>query len=137
MASTDPKFPASEWYRLIPQSIFTLNILINSRVNPKLSAHVYLHSNFEFSDKPLTTPGTRVLGHSEYATQKTWACHGEDGCYIEPSLVRYHCVKWYLPSANAIRDFDTVKFFPTQIYFPYITPDYYLNHSAKDILSIL
>ena len=65
-ASTDLKFPASEWDSLIPQAVLTLNILLNSRVNPKLSSHSYLQLNFYFNATPFASPGTRVLIHSKY-----------------------------------------------------------------------
>ena len=45
--------------------------------------------------------------------------------------------KCYVPSTNFIRDVDTVKFFPTHIPLPYISPDNYLNQSATDILTTL
>ena len=37
LATTHPNFPISEWDKLLPQTIITLNLLRNSRVNPKLS----------------------------------------------------------------------------------------------------
>ena len=76
---TDPKFPASEWDSIIPQAILILNILRNSRVNPKLPAHTYLHGNFYFNATPLAPPGTIVLIHSKSIQQKTWSPHGEYG----------------------------------------------------------
>ena len=39
LASTDPKFPLSEWDRLIPQDNITLNLLHSAQTNPALSAH--------------------------------------------------------------------------------------------------
>ena len=35
---------------------------------------------------------------------KILAAHVEDGWYIGPSLEHYRCVKFYLPSTNAILD---------------------------------
>ena len=63
LASTDPKFPASERDCLIQQSVITLNIFHNSLLNPKLSSHAYLHSNLEFNATPLAPLVTRVLVH--------------------------------------------------------------------------
>ena len=53
LTSTDTKFPASEWDRLIPKSVLTLNIFRNSRVNHNLSAHAYLLGNVDFNATPL------------------------------------------------------------------------------------
>ena len=67
---TDPKLPASEWYRLIPQDVINLNILFNSRVNYKLSAHSYFHVNFDFNTTPLAPLGTISLIHSKLSHEK-------------------------------------------------------------------
>ena len=61
LASVNPIFPIAEWDRLIPQVILTLNLLRTARVNPKLSAHVYLFGEFNFNATPLALPGTKVL----------------------------------------------------------------------------
>ena len=136
LPSTNPKFPTSEWDCLIPQAVITLNLLRNSRVNPNLSYHEYINNNFDFNATPLATPGTRVLIDSRSTTRKTWAAHREDGCYIGTSLKNYCCIKFYVPSTNTIQNVDTVKKF-TQIPFPAVTLDYYLNQSATDIIAIL
>ena len=39
LATTDPKFPLSEWDQLIQQANITLNLLRTASVNPKLSAY--------------------------------------------------------------------------------------------------
>ena len=63
LASTDPKFPSYKWDLLIPKAVLNLNILRNSRVNPKLSAYAYIHGNLDFNDTQLDAPGTRDLIH--------------------------------------------------------------------------
>ena len=49
LATVNTKFPIHEWDRLLPQALLTLNLLRNSRVNPKLSAWTYLHGIFDFN----------------------------------------------------------------------------------------
>jgi hypothetical protein len=46
--STDTKFPIHLWDRLIPNTVITLNLLRQSRINPKLSAHAQLHGIFDY-----------------------------------------------------------------------------------------
>ena len=53
LAAMDPNYPLSEWDRMIPQSNITLNLLRTARVNPKLSAHAYIHGNFNFNATPM------------------------------------------------------------------------------------
>jgi hypothetical protein len=63
LATADPAYPVAEWDRLLPQAVLTLNLLRNSRVNPKLSAYAYLFGNFNFNKTPLAPPGTKVIVH--------------------------------------------------------------------------
>jgi hypothetical protein len=65
LATADPNFPIAEWDRLIPQAVLTLNLLRNSRINPKLSAYAFLFGNFNFNKKPLAPPGTKVVVHKK------------------------------------------------------------------------
>jgi hypothetical protein len=39
LCSVDPSFPLHLWDRLLPQVTITLNLLIQSRINPMVSAH--------------------------------------------------------------------------------------------------
>jgi hypothetical protein len=82
LATCDPDFPISEWDRILPQAELTLNLLRSSRVNPKLSAHAYLHGNFDFNKTLLATrhestcpPKTRpatLLGLSRHLRMVHW-----------------------------------------------------------------
>ena len=63
LASCDPGFPLSEWDRLIPQAVLTINLLHPARLNLKLSAHTYFFGNFDFNRSPLAPPGTRAVVH--------------------------------------------------------------------------
>ena len=56
LALVDPDFPLSQWDRLLPQAVMTLNMLRASRINPKLSAYSYLFGEFDFNATPLAPP---------------------------------------------------------------------------------
>ena len=43
LASVSPKMPMHLWCRLLPQAFLTLNLMRQSRINPKLSAYAQLH----------------------------------------------------------------------------------------------
>ena len=58
LASCDPDFPIREWDRLLDQAELTLNLMRNSRLNPKLSAYAQLFGNFDFNATPIAPPGT-------------------------------------------------------------------------------
>ena len=79
MCTVDPAFPKQEWDRLIFHSYITMNLLRNSRANPKLSSYAYLHGNFDFNKTPLAPPGTKVVVHSKPNNRASWDPHGIEG----------------------------------------------------------
>jgi len=76
IATCDPAYPLREWDRLLPQAELTLNLLRNSRLNPKLSAWAYLFGNFDFNKCPLLPPGTKIILHAKPGKRASWAFHG-------------------------------------------------------------
>ena len=85
-STTDPNFPVSEWDQLLDQATITLNLLRQSRVNPKLSAYAYLFGNYAFNCFPMAPPVTRVVVHDKPNQRASWAHHGTPDWYIGPSL---------------------------------------------------
>jgi hypothetical protein len=61
LCSTDTQFPIHLLDRLIPQAVITLNLLRQSRIKPKLSAHAQLNGLFDYNKTPLAPPGTKVI----------------------------------------------------------------------------
>jgi hypothetical protein len=118
LAACNLEFPVSKWDRLLFQAELTLNLRRDSRVNPKLSAHAHLFGNFDFNETPLAPPGTRTAVHLKPDQRASWACHGEEGWHVGPSMERRCCVKRCLPSTARARDVDTLQFFPKKIPFP-------------------
>ena len=137
LASTNPQFPIAEWDRLLPQAVITLNLLQNSRINPKISAYVALFGNFNFNATPMAPPGTKVLIHEKPGQRLSWDPHAVEGWYIGPSTEHYRCVKVYVPSTFSERICDTVEYFPHNIKFPVMNTNQYLKKAAADILAIL
>jgi hypothetical protein len=65
LCSIDKQFPIHLCDRPTPQAIITLNLLYQSRLNPKLSAHVQLNDPFNYNNTPIAPPGTRVIIHEK------------------------------------------------------------------------
>jgi hypothetical protein len=96
LATYDPKFPLTEWDRLLSQATLTLNLLRSSRRQPKLLADAALFGNFDFNATPLAPPGTRVLVHETLEQKKkcaTFSLHAVESWYIGPSPDHYRCFK--------------------------------------------
>ena len=71
----------------------TLNLIQQSRINPKLSAYAQLEGQHDFNANPLAPPGIQVLIHEKISTRRTWAPHGVEGWYLGPSMDHYRCYK--------------------------------------------
>ena len=137
LASCDHNFPIAEWDRLLPQCEMTLNLLRNSRINNKLSAHAFINGIHDFNKSPLAPPGTKVVVHSKPAKRASWAFHGVEGWYIGPSPEHYRCVKCYLPSTKSEVSCDTVSFIPSYVPIPETTIDDHIKKTMHDLVQLL
>jgi hypothetical protein len=89
LCSTDKVFPMHLWDRLLPQAILTLNMLITSRINPKIYAATHLDGQYDCNRAPMAPPGTRIIAHETPNDRQTWASHGQDDWYIGLALEHY------------------------------------------------
>jgi hypothetical protein len=137
LCTVDSKYPMSEWDRLLPQTILTLNLLRSSRTHPFLSAHASLFGQYDFNRIPLAPPGTKIIAHVSADARTTFGEHGKVGWYIEPSPRHYRCYKCYFTDTMKERDVLKVDFFPEKIPFPKFTPEDYLKQTAEDMLHLL
>ena len=125
------------WHMLILQTNITLNILLHSRINPKLSACSYFHGLCYLTSKHMAPPGNRVLVHSHYDKRKSWDLNAEHGWCVGPSLNHYRFVWCYIPRTRSTIDSDAIEFFSRAIPFPAVSLTDYLKQSATDIVSII
>ena len=137
LASVDPKFPLTEWDRLLPQAVITLNLLRAARINPNLSAYAYVFGQFDYNRTPLVPPGTQVVAHNKPNHRATWALNGEKGWTVGPAPDHYRCITCYFPRTRAERQCDTITYFPTIIPYPKVNIEDHLRQAATDIVRIL
>ncbi len=109
LCTTHPDFPAKEWDRLLPQTELTLNLLRQSRYNPKLvSAYASLQGVFDFNVTPLAPARTNENPNNH----STWLPRGTNASYIGPALEHYRCVTCFVPATQALRITNTIEYFP-------------------------
>jgi hypothetical protein len=89
ICSNDKQLPLHLWDRIIPHATLTLNLLRQSRVNPKLSAHAQLNGPFDFNHTTVATPRSRVIFHEKPRQRNTWTPHGVNGFYLGPAMEHY------------------------------------------------
>ena len=137
LGTCDPNFPLREWDRLLSQAELTLNLLRNSRLNPKLSAWAFLFGNHDFNKNPLLPPGTRVILHAKPGKRASWAFHGEQGWYVGPATEHYRCITCYIPKTHRERITDTAKIIPNNIPLPQASLNEHLRATATDLVHLL
>ena len=137
LATLDPDFLIQERDRLFDQCELILNLLRASKLNPKLSAWVYLFGEFDYMKTPLAPSGSKFLVHSKTSQRGTWAPNGEEWWIVGYSTEHYRCIKVYFTKTRSERDYDTITFFPAVIPYPEVKIDNFLRQAATDIIIIL
>ena len=65
VATCHSDFTLREWDRLLHQVDLTLNLLRNSRLNPKLSVWKYVFRNHDSNKCSLRPPGIKIIIHTK------------------------------------------------------------------------
>ena len=85
LVRTDQDTSTVESNRHISQAEIKLNLLIATRVNPKLSIYAYIFGTLDFKDIPMAPPSTKVMAHLKPGQRLTWEIHGEQGYTTGPA----------------------------------------------------
>jgi hypothetical protein len=133
LASTDDDFPLHLWCRLVHQAQLTLNLLRNSRINPRLLAEAQLNGQFDYNKTPITPPGIRVVIHTKSNKRGTWAPHGALGFYIGSAPDHYRCWRIYVTITQSERIGGTVNCFPQHGQMPTLTSAALVTSAALEL----
>ena len=104
LSSTQKESPLHLWCLLLPYANLTLNLLRQSRTNPKLSGYVQLLGEFNYDTTPLAPPGTQGIINENPTERGTWESHGVKGWYLGPSMHHYWCHNVYVTKTRGERD---------------------------------
>jgi hypothetical protein len=102
--------------------ILTLNLLRQSNAVPTVSAHQYVHGNFDYNKMPLALMGCVVQLHQSSERQAIWAANLIDGWYLQTSPEHYQCHVIYVKQMKSERVSDTEFFKMKYITQPTVTP---------------
>ena len=104
----DNIFPGNQWDWLISQTIWTLNMLQPSRINPNLSAYMRIWGNFNFNKTPLAPIGCKTIIHDRPENSGAWNSYGTVAYFIDIAEKHYRNYKCYVPETHATRISDTL-----------------------------
>ena len=86
ISGANPYFLMTLWDSLISQANIAINLIRNSRINPKLSACTQIVGQLDYDRKKLSLPCCKRIVHETTAKIKTWAVHGTKSYYTSPTL---------------------------------------------------
>ena len=92
----------------------TLNMLLCSRINPKMSAYTQLFGLFDYNRTPIAPFGTKAFVHERSGQRRSNADHGKVGFVIGQSPHHYRHMNFYLPSTRGNRHTDAYVFVPSK-----------------------
>ena len=122
LATASPKFPLTQWDRLIQHAEITLNCLLPWHPDPSISAyHGLTGAKFDFRAHPIGPAGTAVVIHDKPDNRGTWQAHGTHGYYLGPALQHYRTHRCLATHTGLERLSDTVAWFPEFLHPPTVT----------------
>ena len=122
---------------MLPQATASLNLLRNSRLNPRLSAEEHLNGTFDYNRTPIAPLSTRIVIHKKPTQRCTWAPHSQDGWYTGYAPEHYRCYTVYITTTSATYITDTLEFFSTQCTMPTTTSTDSAIFAARDLIHAL
>jgi hypothetical protein len=137
LSTTDSKFPLQLWDRLTNQVETTLNMLRQSRIDPKMSAYEAIHSPYDWNRFPLAPLGCKAVIYEAPESHGSWASHGTDAWYVGPSLDHYRCNNFFVPETRAYQVSGSAKLFPQHCQVPYLMWNEHLQEVINELITML
>ncbi len=110
LAGVGNKFPLSLWCHLLEPTNLTLNLLRQSKVAPKISAHAHFHRPHNYINKPFAPLGCAIQAHVKPEDRRTWETQSDSGFGLGRSMEHHQCFQVYITKKRATRISDTVFF---------------------------
>ena len=133
LVGVNPNFLKNRWDLLLSQAELTLNLLLQSHTNPRVSAWEYFNGPYNFNAMPMGPLGGRIIAHAKGTTRKSWDFWGKTGFYIGPSLVHYQCYNLIRVDTHAVVVSDTAVFQHHTLTIPELTTDYQIIHCLRSL----
>ena len=115
----------------------TLNMLNQSRINPKLSAHDQFFGTFNYNRTPLAPLGTKVIIHEKPTQRASWDPHGKEGWLTGPALHHYRHFEVAVAATGGQRVSNTIKFLPTKYNMPKMSSEDRITAAIEELSSAI
>ena len=130
----DKHFPAHLWCRTIDQVNIQVNLLRNSRINPRRTTYAELFGQYDFNACPLAPIGTEAIVFQPRTTRTTsYSDHGKYGWYVGPCLKKFRNYQVYVTATKGTQESNRVDFFPTKSRLPNTAPIDRLSAALEEL----
>jgi hypothetical protein len=137
LSRVDNSFPLSLWCNLIQPAKFTVNLLRQSNVAPKVSTCAHVHGQHDYMRGPFALLGCAVMAHVKPKNRRTWEVHADKGFNIGTAMEHHQCFHVYILKTRATRVSDRVFFKHQYIKKPQITPETLVIKVAVELTNVL
>jgi len=96
--------------------------LLQSCINPKLSAWAQLHRPFDFNQTPIAPTGIHILIHEKPSTHRSWAPHGIASWHLSLALKSYQSYTIWVTKTWVQQICHTLTCLPTKTPMPSASP---------------
>jgi hypothetical protein len=112
------------WCQLLPQVEWQLLLLLQSRVNPGMSAYAHVHQGqHDYNKHPFVPIGMESLVHTKSHKQQTYQQHCNKGYVIGTLFEHYRCQKVWTKDTHAMVVSGAVWFKHKYLTNPSVTPE--------------
>ena len=134
LAGVSSTLPNFLWYKLLPQTKVTLNLLRQSNISPAIFAWDHFNGPFNFGATPIAPLGSPTVIHNKSGTCKSWDFRVRKGFTIGPALKHYCCFQVVDSTKKSIIISDTIEVLHKYLTQPEVTPKDRIVH-ALNVLS--
>ena len=82
-------------------------------------------------------PGTRTSVHNKPNKRGTWEPHGQEGWYLQMTMIHYRCLISYIPNTASEIVSDMTELFLIQKNFPSLSPEDAVTSATADLTEAL
>jgi hypothetical protein len=106
------------WDKLATQVKDSINLLRQSRINPKHFAYKALKGPYDWNRYPMAPPDTKEIIYNNADSRASWAPRGLNVWLLDPSKDHYRCHLYYVPETTGYRVSSSVDLFPQHCIAP-------------------
>ena len=110
LAGVADDFLIHQWDELVPQTIWTINLLRQLNVAPNICTYPYHHGQFNYNRMPLAPMSCAIQFHIKPTRQKSWGEWASDGWYLHTLPEHYRCHVVFLRMGVRYSLFQTLIF---------------------------